>query len=82
MNFKLTSTIASAALLGGTMSVSAEELRLSHQWSSKDVRHQVAQMVADEVAAAGVDLEIKISRQSRSLSRASSISRSAVVNST
>ncbi len=36
------------------------ELRLSHQWSTKDVRHQVAQIVADEVAAAGVDLTVKI----------------------
>lgn len=60
MNFKLTATIASAAMLAGTITASAEELRLSHQWSTKDVRHQVAQMVADEVAAAGVDLEIKI----------------------
>jgi len=41
-------------------SVSAAEVRLSHQWSNKDVRHQVAQMVADDVAAANVDLEIKI----------------------
>ncbi len=38
----------------------ATELRLSHQWSNKDVRHQVAQIVADEAAAADVDLEIKI----------------------
>jgi len=38
----------------------ATELRLSHQWSTKDVRHQVAQIVADEVAAANVDLDIKI----------------------
>lgn len=38
----------------------AKELRLSHQWSNKDIRHQVAQMVADEVATAGVDLDIKI----------------------
>ena len=38
----------------------AEELRLSHQWSTSDVRHKVAQMVADEVAAADVDLEITI----------------------
>jgi TRAP-type C4-dicarboxylate transport system substrate-binding protein len=35
-------------------------LRLSHQWSTSDVRHQVAQMVADDVAAADVDLTIKI----------------------
>jgi len=39
---------------------SATELRLSHQWSTSDVRHKVAQMVADEVAAANVDLSIRI----------------------
>ena len=27
-------------------------LKVSHQWSTSDVRHKVAQMVADEVAAA------------------------------
>lgn len=36
------------------------ELRLSHQWSTKDIRHKVAQMVADDVAAANVDLDITI----------------------
>lgn len=60
MNFKLTATIASAALLAGAVAAGATELRLSHQWSTADVRHQVAQIVADEVAAADVDLEIKI----------------------
>ena len=56
-----------AALLAGlalaaTMSTAAlsAELRLSHQWSTKDIRHKVAQMVADDVAAANVDLTIKI----------------------
>lgn len=53
-------TAAAAALVAGTTLVSAKELRLSHQWSTKDVRHKVAQMVADEVKAANVDLEIKI----------------------
>ncbi len=38
----------------------AEELKLSHQWSTNDVRHKVAQIVADEVTAAAVDLSIKI----------------------
>jgi TRAP-type C4-dicarboxylate transport system substrate-binding protein len=52
MTMKLTSAVAAAAL--------SKELRLSHQWSTKDVRHQVAQIVADEVAKADVDLEIKI----------------------
>lgn len=41
-------------------SVLAEELKLSHQWSTGDVRHKVSQIVADEVAAADVDLAIKI----------------------
>ncbi len=49
---------ASALLLGGM--ANATELRLSHQWSNSDVRHKVAQIVADEVAAADVDLEIRI----------------------
>lgn len=39
---------------------SAIELKLSHQWSESDVRHKVAQMVADDVAAADVDLSIRI----------------------
>lgn len=60
MNYKFTATIASAALFAGAVTAGAEELRLSHQWSTADVRHQVAQMVADDVAAANVDLEIKI----------------------
>lgn len=36
------------------------ELRLSHQWSTGDIRNKVAEIVADEVAAANVDLTIKI----------------------
>jgi len=51
---------AMTALMGVASAASATELRLSHQWSNKDIRHQVAQIVADEVAAADVDLEIKI----------------------
>ena len=47
-------------LLSFTSAVSATELRLSHQWSNTDIRHEVAQIVADEVAAADVGLDIKI----------------------
>ncbi len=54
------SALLPVALFFAVGSVQAAELRLSHQWSNKDVRHQVAQMVADEVAAADVDLTIKI----------------------
>jgi TRAP-type C4-dicarboxylate transport system substrate-binding protein len=54
----LKTTALSLLLAGGA--AQAEELRLSHQWSTSDVRHEVAQIVADEVAAANVDLKITI----------------------
>ncbi|MDU8946549.1 TRAP transporter substrate-binding protein DctP [Ovoidimarina sediminis] len=60
MTLKLTATVAAAALFATTLCAGATELRLSHQWSDKDVRHKVAQIIADDVAAAGVDLDIKI----------------------
>ena len=52
--------VATLALAAAGTLANATELRLSHQWSNKDIRHQVAQIVADEVAAADVDLDIKI----------------------
>jgi len=53
MNFKsLTMMTIGAVVLSA--SVSAKELRLSHQWSTKDVRHKFAQIVADHVASANV----------------------------
>ncbi len=52
--------VAAAFSVGLAWAASAAELRLSHQWSTSDVRHQVAQIVADEVAAADVGLEITI----------------------
>ena len=53
---------AACALVAATLAApaAAEELRLSHQWSTSDVRHRVAQMIADDVAAADVDLDIRI----------------------
>lgn len=57
MKHLLLGAMAAATLAGA---VSAEELRLSHQWSTGDIRHKVAQIVADEVAAANVDLTITI----------------------
>ncbi len=52
--------VASAVAVLFAGSLEAKELRLSHQWSTKDVRHQVAQIVADEVKAADVGLDIQI----------------------
>lgn len=60
MKSMLKVAVATTALMAMGGAASAVELRLSHQWSNNDVRHKVAQMVADEVAAADVDLDIKI----------------------
>lgn len=60
MNKILSKSLITLALVGGSVAANAEELRLSHQWSNKDIRHQVAQIVADEVKAANVDLSIRI----------------------
>ena len=54
----LAGTACVLALTAG--SAAATDLKLSHQWSTNDVRHKVAQIVADEVAAADVDLDITI----------------------
>ncbi len=57
----ITKTIAIAILSTLLSGIAyAETLKLSHQWSTKDVRHKVVQMVADYVANANVDLKIKI----------------------
>ncbi|MBG6176444.1 TRAP-type C4-dicarboxylate transport system substrate-binding protein [Labrenzia sp. EL_208] len=60
MKTSMKGAVAAFAIMSSASIVNATELRLSHQWSNKDVRHQVAQIVADEVAAADVDLNIKI----------------------
>jgi len=60
MKHSLMSAVAAIAIAASGTLAGAKELRLSHQWSNKDVRAKVAQMVADEVAAANVDLDIKI----------------------
>ena len=59
---------ATAAALAA-FAAHAQELRLSHQWSTQDIRHKVAQIVADEAAAADVGLDITI-YPSQSLFRA------------
>lgn len=59
-NSRFVQSVSLAGLLLASTASSAMDLRLSHQWSTKDVRHKVAQIVADEVAAANVGLNIKI----------------------
>lgn len=58
-------TSVSALMLGMAASVfsgqaEAKILKASHQWNTKDVRHQMVQIIADEVGKANVDLKIKI----------------------
>lgn len=60
MKRTLVGGVVAAIAAFGAAFASAAELRLSHQWSTSDVRHKVAQIVADHVAAADVDLEITI----------------------
>ncbi len=60
MKFLLKTIVTTLVFASANTLANAEELRLSHQWSNKDIRHKVAEVMADEVAAADVDLEIKI----------------------
>lgn len=47
MRLSSTSILTAMFVAGLSTAALATELRLSHQWSTKDVRHQVAQIVAD-----------------------------------
>lgn len=48
------------ACVGGAANADDIELRASHQWNNKDVRHQMVQIIADEVAKANVGLTVKV----------------------
>ncbi|MFW5834801.1 MAG: TRAP transporter substrate-binding protein DctP, partial [Pseudomonadota bacterium] len=60
----LQTTLAGCAALAVTLAagtaLAQQTLRLSHQWSTNDIRHKVAEIIAEEVAAADVGLEIRI----------------------
>ncbi len=57
---RFTAAVAASTLVLGVGLAEAQQLRLSHQFSPSDVRHKVAEMVAEEVAAADVGLDIRI----------------------
>jgi TRAP-type C4-dicarboxylate transport system substrate-binding protein len=57
---RFAAAMAVSTIALGLGTADAQQLRLSHQWSTADVRHKVAEMVAEEVAAADVGLEIRI----------------------
>jgi len=57
--FAKAAAVAATAMLAST-SAYAQQLRLSHQWSTADLRHTVAQMIADDLEAADVGLSMRI----------------------
>ncbi len=48
------------ALGGGAAEAGDVVLKASHQWNTKDVRHIMVQIIADEVAKANVGLKVKV----------------------
>jgi TRAP-type transport system periplasmic protein len=51
---------ALALILGAAIALpaSAQTLRISHQWSTNDIRHKIIEMVAEEVADSGLEFQI------------------------
>ena len=58
----LKSILGAASLFYGISAVSAAdiELRASHQWNNKDVRHKMVQIIADELAKAKTGVTAKV----------------------
>lgn len=53
--------LAGAALaVALTTGAEAQTLRVSHQWSTSDIRHEIVEIVAREVAAADVGIDFQI----------------------
>ncbi len=52
--------VLASLLVGGSAFAADVKLKASHQWNNKDVRHQMVQLIADEVAKAGVGLEVQV----------------------
>ena len=59
MKYALMGAVAALATTAISSAAFAETLKLSHQWADGDVRHQVAQMVADDVAAGSTGVIVK-----------------------
>lgn len=58
----LRSVLGTAAILftAGSVQAANIELRASHQWNTKDVRHKMVQIIADELAKAKVGATVKV----------------------
>lgn len=62
MSLKMKSLMfASAMAFGiGTAHAADVELRASHQWNTKDVRHKMVQIISDELAKANKGVSVKV----------------------
>ena len=62
MDFKLSKWLGAVITFIFSSSLLADDvtLKASHQWNTKDVRHQMVQIIADEVASANVGLSVQI----------------------
>ncbi|WP_457647586.1 TRAP transporter substrate-binding protein DctP [Profundibacter sp.] len=58
--FKAAIAAFSIAASIGSVSAQEIELRASHQWNTKDVRHEMVQIIADELAKADVGVSLTI----------------------
>ena len=52
--------VATTLLITGASVAENIELRASHQWNTKDVRHEMVQIIADELAKADVGVTAKV----------------------
>jgi TRAP-type transport system periplasmic protein len=52
------SLAATALALAVAAPATAQTLRVSHQWSTNDIRHKIIEMVAEEVADDGIEFQI------------------------
>ncbi len=60
MKLRLIQAATALAMIAGTASAADIELRASHQWNTKDVRHEMVQIIADELEKAGTGVTAKV----------------------
>ena len=58
--FKTAASTAVALALSAALALpaAAQTLRISHQWSTNDIRHKIIEIIAEEVAETGLEFQI------------------------
>ena len=57
---RLLSACACVTVMSSAAFAADVELKASHQWNTKDVRHKMVQIIADEVAKADVGVSVRV----------------------